>query len=117
MQSSDNLKVKCGDCGWEGVDADLHTQLGDLECIGERLDPGSEVPAGECPECRALAYVQRDDSKVRSTAAGLLVMAFAVGQRPGGKVDWDDVSAALEAAKRELGAEMVSRLEAECAAA
>lgn len=117
MASRDNLKVKCDDCGWEGTQDDLDTPLGDLKFIGERLDPGSEVPAGECPECRALAYVEREASKAKTTAAGLLVIAFAMGQRPGGKVDWDDVGEALEAAKRELGGEMVGRLEAECAAA
>ncbi|HEV8177677.1 MAG TPA: hypothetical protein VGP44_08320 [Gemmatimonadales bacterium] len=25
--------------------------------LWERLDPGAEVPAGECPECGALAYL------------------------------------------------------------
>lgn len=117
MESGDSVKVKCDDCGWEGAEVDLQTPLGDLKCIGERLSPGSEVPAGECPECRALAYVARETAKVETSAAGLLVIAFAMGQRPGGKVDWDGISEALEAAKRELGVAVVERLEMECAAA
>lgn len=34
-------------------------ELDDIDDVGERLDPGGEVPAGQCPECGALAYLIR----------------------------------------------------------
>lgn len=114
METSGSLNVKCGNCDWTGTDSEMGAHLEELVCLGERLDAGSEVPAGECPECGALAYVVKPADQVKSSAAGLLVIAFAMGQHAGGKVDWDDVSAALEAAKRELGSEMAALLEREC---
>ena len=45
--------VKCDNCGWEGVSS----QVGDIHDIAERIDPGGEVPVGECPECTCLCYL------------------------------------------------------------
>jgi len=43
----------CDNCDWTGrCDA-----LDPIDDIDQRLDPGSEVPAGQCPECGALAYL------------------------------------------------------------
>lgn len=117
METSGSLNVKCGNCDWTGTDSEMGTHLDEIVCLGDRLDAGSEVPAGECPECGALAYVVKQADRVQSSAAGLLVVAFAMGQRPGAKIDWDAIGEALEAAKRELGEEMVGILEAQCAAA
>ena len=45
--------VKCDDCEWTGLGRELNAVID----IQERIDPGAEVPAGECPKCSALAYV------------------------------------------------------------
>ncbi len=44
----------CENCNWQGPE----DELGEIQHIGQRLDPGSEVPSGECPDCGALAYIQ-----------------------------------------------------------
>lgn len=45
---------KCDNCGWTG---DMIPDLSEIPYLAERLDPGSIVPAGECPDCRALVYI------------------------------------------------------------
>lgn len=32
--------------------------------LWERLDPGSEAPAGECPDCGALAYLVKEEEGI-----------------------------------------------------
>lgn len=72
---ADATPCKCDDCG-------TVTPLSDLEPIqdpGERLSPNSPVPAGECPNCDALAYVIEDtDPDVLVITAGGLVQSVAV---------------------------------------
>lgn len=46
----------CDNCDWEGSITELRCQLAQIPDLAQRLDVGSEVPAGECPECGALAY-------------------------------------------------------------
>ena len=64
-------KVECGNCGWEG-DVDLESDEPDqdgftpLWCccdLTERLEPGSEVPVGDCPECRCFCYLSKDEEQ------------------------------------------------------
>lgn len=46
----------CDNCEWKGP-AELLEPIHDIE---QRLDPGGTVPAGECPECGALAYIVKE---------------------------------------------------------
>lgn len=48
-----DIPCACDNCDWIGP----ATQVDDIQDPGERLDPGSEVPVGECPECGCLAYL------------------------------------------------------------
>lgn len=48
--------TRCGDCRKETHVDDLAKTLFQCDGLSERLDPGSEVPAGEC-ECGAFAYL------------------------------------------------------------
>jgi hypothetical protein len=50
--------VECDNCDWEGTSEQLET----IKDVQERLDPGCPVPAGECPECGALAYLKERPS-------------------------------------------------------
>jgi len=49
----DQTPVECSDCNWTGVACDLDG-ISDYE---ERIAPGEETPAGQCPKCCALAHV------------------------------------------------------------
>lgn len=51
--ATEDARATCGDCGWKG-DADDCEIISDAH---ERLDVGGVVPAGECPDCGALAYL------------------------------------------------------------
>tara|TARA_Y100000590_G_scaffold20974_2_gene24401 strand:- start:11101 stop:11259 length:159 start_codon:yes stop_codon:yes gene_type:complete len=45
------MTLSCDNCDWTGNEAN---EISDLSL---RVDPGGEVPEGECPECGALAYL------------------------------------------------------------
>ena len=60
--------VECDNCGWRREWNEDEEYDPDVACnqlipllyvhdLGERLDPGSVVPAGECPLCGAFAYI------------------------------------------------------------
>jgi len=59
LVENDGAPVRCDNCGWEGEAADLDM----VSDIQERITPGYEVPAGQCPEegCGALAYLTEPD--------------------------------------------------------
>ncbi len=51
---SEDVKAACDDCDWTGLADDCQP----IKDPSQRLNAGSEVPAGECPECGCLAYVK-----------------------------------------------------------
>lgn len=52
-------KYACGNCEWLGGD----DALNDITDLSERVAPGEPMPAGECPECGALAYYLRREER------------------------------------------------------
>ena len=50
------MKHICDSCSWVG------TKLDEIDNIGSRIEAGSEVPSGQCPECGALCYLDRPTS-------------------------------------------------------
>jgi hypothetical protein len=54
--TTDKTPVHCDNCDWRG-DIDDTLNAGDIE---ERCTPGGEVPAGECPDCGTLAYLDNN---------------------------------------------------------
>jgi len=52
-----NDTCKCDDCQWSGAMQHLGKQLDETPGLNQRLDPGSVVPAGECPKCGSFAYL------------------------------------------------------------
>lgn len=53
FHDNDLDKVHCDNCEWIGTAGNLL----DIDDLGQRLDAGGVVPAGQCPECNALAYL------------------------------------------------------------
>jgi hypothetical protein len=49
----ETLHCVCGNCDWVGPIADLN----DITDVQERVQAGEVTPAGECPECGALAHL------------------------------------------------------------
>lgn len=49
-------KHKCDNCS-KVFEDDQIRELWDTPDLHERLDPGGEVPSGECKECGALCYI------------------------------------------------------------
>lgn len=53
LAADDITPCKCDNCGETYPSAAALNPISDID---QRLDPGSIVPAGECPSCGALAY-------------------------------------------------------------
>lgn len=54
IQIEDDKPVECDYCGWEGRGFELDS----VSDIQERIYPGEICPAGQCPECGALAHLK-----------------------------------------------------------
>lgn len=50
----DTSPVKCDNCGWIGP----ANKTEDISDMFSRVEPGGELPVGECPECGCLAYLK-----------------------------------------------------------
>ena len=89
----------CDNCDWTGTQDDV-SESGPL-FIGIRLDPGSEVPAGDCPDCGAFAYVVTPETTQRRAAPDLVralrLVASNAAVMQGGlrAIDAETVMAAL----------------------
>lgn len=49
----DDRAVECDNCTWTGTVDDTEY----VRDIHSRVEPGGEMPAGECPECGSLCYL------------------------------------------------------------
>ena len=52
---TDTYRCSCNNCGKQLT----NHELSPIQDAQERLTPGEETPAGECPDCFALAFVDR----------------------------------------------------------
>jgi len=55
-ESPDHTRAACDNCDWAGT----VSQVAEIKQPDQRLEPGSEIPVGECPKCGALAYLVAD---------------------------------------------------------
>jgi len=55
------MKAKCDNCGLLVVRC--KADLANIPQLFERIEPGNEVPAGECPSCGCLCYVVKKTPK------------------------------------------------------
>lgn len=51
------IMCACANCDWKGPDTDAE----EIRDFWSRVEVGGEVPAGDCPECGAFAYLDRPD--------------------------------------------------------
>jgi hypothetical protein len=58
------IPVVCDNCDWSGDADDVAVGLEDVPSLGDRIDPGSVVPFGECPECGNLCYLADKDGDI-----------------------------------------------------
>jgi len=54
----------CDNCGRVWKTEDLASIFPDIPDMTERLEPGNEIPSGECPHCHCLTYIDRDKAVV-----------------------------------------------------
>ena len=47
----------CQNCGKVWLDSQIKVVMADIEDFFSRVDPGEEIPSGECPECGALVHI------------------------------------------------------------
>lgn len=81
----------CDNCGWTGHTGELRCDLTTTPDLNYRLEPGSVVPAGECPECGCFACLEPKNPAVvlvGNPIDGLII----VGPFPtlGHAIDWAD---------------------------
>lgn len=53
-----DLAVACDNCDWKGTAADVE----DIVDVQERVCAGEVCPAGQCPECGAVAHLVEKDT-------------------------------------------------------
>lgn len=101
---SSGIPAVCG-CGWSG-------SSGDLKDIKDcALDPGDPSPAGRCPECDSLAYLDRPKDRIQDAAKTMFETLEDVaewletGKVDGVGFDKPQVLAAVKAALTEAGKE------------
>lgn len=80
----------CGNCGLSFTDKEV-VPLNQVKALGQRLDPGSEVPSGECPNCNAFCYRREQPVK-----GGALVKITLDVEYPKLDMTGDDLALALE---------------------
>jgi hypothetical protein len=59
---------KCGNCGWIGA----LSETSETHDFWSRVNPGETMPAGDCPKCGALAFVDDEDFRLQGAARDLL---------------------------------------------
>jgi hypothetical protein len=59
--SRDDPICTCGICEWSGRESKLKCGLAYIPDLFSRIEVGGEVPAGECPECGGLCYLEKGD--------------------------------------------------------
>lgn len=68
----DDQPAVCSDCGWAGLSQELN-EIGNV-C----LDAGDPSPAGRCPDCDCIAYLDRAVDRQRSHAEEAFELLFEV---------------------------------------
>lgn len=83
------MTCECGNCDWTGPEEKLGCEFDNIPDLWQRIEPGGTVPAGECPECGALAYCQEEKvsrverhAKTKAYTVILILPDFAFADFP-----------------------------------
>lgn len=74
-KAGDALPCDCGSCEWRGPAADLARPDGAI------LTPGDPSPAGRCPDCGALAYLNRPEDRARDAGERAVALLRSLTDR------------------------------------
>lgn len=55
----------CMNCGWEGPETEMSALWPNIPDLNNRVEPGEEVPLGECPECESLCRLMNNEEAQR----------------------------------------------------
>jgi hypothetical protein len=110
MSDTTPRPVKCADCGWTGNDENIKV-LYDCDGLGERLDPGCTVPAGECVECGAFVYFTDQKSRTdwRDLADDAIRALEALRDGEASDGDWRSVDDIIQTHEEWKGTEGTTR--------
>lgn len=64
--------ISCANCERVWKVEDFPGTLFNTPSLPSRLDPGSIVPSGECPDCGALCHPDQNPAQQRNDLAGVL---------------------------------------------
>jgi len=59
------MKSRCFNCGWVGEPL---LGLEEIVDLLQRIEPGGEVPSGECRKCDALCYLVKEPAPKKPQA-------------------------------------------------
>lgn len=69
-------RFKCANCEFETDDDEDFKHWNEIHHLGERLDIGGTVPAGECPECGCLVYLHENSKESPDGRTKFIVDSF-----------------------------------------
>lgn len=85
QSTGEDLRIECGNCDWKGTES----QAEEAQDLWQRIDPGSEVPAGECPKCGALVYVVEEENIYATEVRQLKARCRNLIEALKGLASWD----------------------------
>lgn len=71
------MRYECGNCDWETDEFDDIRPLFECPNLNERLNPGSKVPEGDCPECNCFVY-DKESEITESACTAKLVTTLTI---------------------------------------
>lgn len=71
---------RCQDCAWTGPQQGLANPFAWIDGLAERVSPNEIVPAGECPECGAVAHLSMTVEDRVSLLSQLVAQGLTLGE-------------------------------------
>ena len=87
MTENDRAVACSGGCDWTGTESDLSGH--GIPDIFERVDAGETMPAGECPECGALAHLVEARGPVEPVEPPRQPVGYYCRRCKSDKLRWD----------------------------
>lgn len=87
--------AKCANCDWAGDPEEA--AIGEIPHFWERVEVGDIMPACECPECGAIAFIDDERQRLRDAAPALARMVELMEELSGAAVAMLNESCGLDA--------------------